>query len=174
MRGSGLAGGGFSEALFLADGVSSRNYSDLSPYLKAHQPGGFMSNANVNLIQNLYAAFGRGDIATIISAMTPDVEWETVGRPADFPTLGRRRGQVGVQRFFELVAQHFDFSEFSPKEFFATDNVVFVLGHYAMTVKKTEGKAESDWIHIFTIADGKVAKFREFLDTAPFIAAYRG
>ena len=133
-----------------------------------------MSNANVMLVQNIYAAFGRGDITTIISAMTPDVEWEIVGRPADFPTLGPRRAQAGVRQFFDLVAQHLDFLEFSPKEFFATDNVVFVLGHYAMTVKKTGRDARSDWIYVFTIVDGKVAKFREFLDTAPFIEASRG
>jgi ketosteroid isomerase-like protein len=28
-------------------------------------------------------------------------------------------------------------------------------------------------VHIFTIRDDKVAKFREFLDTAPTVAAYR-
>ena len=133
-----------------------------------------MSNANVMLIQDLYAAFGRGDIAAIIDAATPDVEWEIVGRRADFPTLGPRNGKAGVAEFFGLVAQHLDFAEFSPKEFFATNNMVFVLGHYAMTVKKTGRPARSDWIHLFTIVDGKVAKFREFLDTAPFIEAYRG
>jgi ketosteroid isomerase-like protein len=32
----------------------------------------------------------------------------------------------------------------------------------------------SDWAHIFTIRDGKVVKFREFLDTAVAAEAYRG
>ena len=34
-----------------------------------------MSNANVSLVQSLYAAFGRGDIAAIISACARDVDW---------------------------------------------------------------------------------------------------
>ena len=94
-----------------------------------------MSNANVMLIQDLYAAFGRGDIATIIDWATPDVEWEIVGRRTDFrdPWPAQREGWVA--EFFGLLAQHLDFAEFSPKEFFATNNMVFVLGHYAMTVK---------------------------------------
>jgi ketosteroid isomerase-like protein len=29
-------------------------------------------------------------------------------------------------------------------------------------------------VHVFTIRDGKVAKFREFNDTAQFAEAYRG
>jgi ketosteroid isomerase-like protein len=133
-----------------------------------------MSNANVTLVQSLYAAFGRGDIATIVKALTPDVTWESVGRPSDFPTLGLRRGQPEVQQFFELVGQHLDFSDFSPKEFFAADDRVFVLGHYAMAVKKTGRKADSDWVHVFTVRGGKVTGLREFTDTAKFAEAYRG
>jgi ketosteroid isomerase-like protein len=32
----------------------------------------------------------------------------------------------------------------------------------------------SDWVHIFTIAGGKVTAFREFLDTARAAEAFRG
>jgi len=35
-------------------------------------------------------------------------------------------------------------------------------------------RASSDWCHIFTFRDGKVAKFREFLDTAQAAEAFRG
>ena len=31
-----------------------------------------MSNANVTLVQSLYDAFKRGDIAAIVNAVTPD------------------------------------------------------------------------------------------------------
>ena len=49
-----------------------------------------------------------------------------------------------------------------------------MLGDYAITLKKTGKKMESDWAHIFTIRDGKVTRFREFLDTAQAAEAYRG
>jgi uncharacterized protein len=132
-----------------------------------------MSNANVELVQGLYAAFGRGEIGTITKAMAPGSTWEVVGRASDFPTLGPRRGADGVQSFFEDVGQHLTFSEFSPQEFHAVDDKVFVLGRYAMTVKKTGKPLSSDWIHVFTIRDGKVAAFREFTDTAQAAEAYR-
>jgi ketosteroid isomerase-like protein len=85
-----------------------------------------------------------------------------------------RKGPAGVKTFFETVSANLDFSEFSPKEFYGADDRVFVLGHYAMTVKKTGRPLASDWIHIFTIRDGKVTAFREFLDTASAAEAYRG
>lgn len=132
-----------------------------------------MDNANTKLVQSLYAAFGRGDIATIIAALAPDVAWESVGRPSDFPALGARKGQAAVQEFFKIVGDQLSFTEFSPKEFYAVDDKVFALGHYAMTVKATGRVNASDWAHIFTIRNGKVTAFREFGDTAQLAEAAR-
>jgi uncharacterized protein len=128
---------------------------------------------NVTLVKSLYAAFGKGDTATIVAAVAPDVDWEPVGRASDFPTLGPRKGPAAVQEFFGLVGSNLTFSEFSPKEFYAVGDKVFVLGRYAMTVKKTGKSMASDWVHIFTVAGGKVTIFREFLDTARAAEAYR-
>jgi hypothetical protein len=45
-----------------------------------------------------------------------DIDWQTVGRPKDFPTLGPRKGVAQVQEFFQLVGELEEFSEFSPRE----------------------------------------------------------
>jgi ketosteroid isomerase-like protein len=133
-----------------------------------------MSNAEVSLIQGLYAAFGRGEIAKIIAAMAPDATWRLVGRPSDHPLLGTRKGQAGVQEFFDTLAKTQDATEFSPREFYPSGDKVFVLGHYAWKLRKTGRTAESDFIHIFTVKSGKVVQFQEFTDTAIFAEAYRG
>lgn len=132
-----------------------------------------MSNANVTLVQSLYAAFGRGDIAPIIAAMAPDVTWTVNGRSKDYPLLGTWKGPKGVQQFFQGVAEHEKATDFSPREFFAADDRVFVLGHYAWTILKTGRAVASDWVHVFTFQNGKVAAFREFNDTAQFAEAFR-
>ena len=79
-----------------------------------------------------------------------------------------------MQDFFKIVAENNDFAHFSPREFYAADDKVFVLGDYAITMRKTGKKVESDWVHVFTIRGGKVSGFREFLDTAQAAEAYRG
>ncbi len=132
-----------------------------------------MSEANISTLQSLYAAYGRGDIKGLLSACTPDVRWESGGGGADFPVFGVRTGIAGVEDFVRTVAEIVDFSEFSPREFHADKDKVFVLGHYAVTMKKSGRKADADWIHVFTFRGGKVASFREFTDTALFVAAYR-
>jgi ketosteroid isomerase-like protein len=132
-----------------------------------------MSNDNVKLIQEAYAAFGRRDMEALIGAMTPDVDWAMVGRASDFPTFGAWPGADKVREFFRSVGDTIDFHDFSPREFYPSGDKVFVLGRYEGTVKKTGRRLASDWVHVFTIRDGKVAQFREFADTAAIAEAGR-
>jgi uncharacterized protein len=132
------------------------------------------TSANIAFVQSLYAAFQRGDIAAVIAGMAADVEWLVNGRRKDYPLLGSWKGQGEVQKFFQGVAEHEEAIEFSPREFFGTDDKVCVLGHYAWKIRKTGRSVASDWAHIFTVRNGKVVRFREFNDTAQFAEAYRG
>jgi ketosteroid isomerase-like protein len=132
-----------------------------------------MSNNNVALVESLYAAFKRGDIATIIAALAPDVTWEVTGRQEDYPLFGRRKGPSAVQEFFRLIGELQDADEFSPREFHAAGEKVFVLGRYTWKIRKTGRAVASDWVHVFTVRDGKLAAFQEFADTAQFAAAFR-
>jgi uncharacterized protein len=47
--------------------------------------------SNVQLVQDVYGAFNRGDVPTVLGAMDPDMEWrEAEGNPYQ-PSGGRRR-----------------------------------------------------------------------------------
>ena len=133
-----------------------------------------MSEANIATVQSMYAAFGRGEIDTIVNGCTPDVKWTSGGQEGEFPAFGTFNGQARVREFFRAVSDTQEFSEFSPQEFYADRDKVFVLGRYAMTMKQSGRKLSSEWVHIFTFRGGKVSDFREFTDTAAFVAAYRG
>lgn len=132
-----------------------------------------MSHANITLVQSLYAAFGRGDIGTIVAAALPDTVWHVHGRTKDHPALGVQKGPQGVEAFFRIVAETQDVTAFTPREFYAADDKVFVRGHYAWTIRKTGKPVSSDWLHMFTIRDGKLAGFDEYTDTAQFAEALR-
>ena len=133
-----------------------------------------MSAANITAIQNLYGVYARRDMETLLKGFAPDIEWHAHGHAADFPGLGPRKGIEELREFFNLIAANVEFSAFSPNEFYADKEKVFVLGHYAMTVKKTGRKFASDFVHVMTFKDGRIVKFDEFLDTAGLAAAYRG
>lgn len=133
-----------------------------------------MKNANVTFVESMYAAFGRGDIATIIAGLAPDVRWHMVGRSSDYVRFGLRNGPKGVQEFFKILAENEDFTEFQPTAFFSEGDKVFALGHLSAKFKKTGRTVTTDWIHMFTVKGGKVTEFKEFLDTAQFAAASKG
>jgi ketosteroid isomerase-like protein len=132
-----------------------------------------MSNANVAFVQSLYAAFGRGEIGTIIASMTPDADWKINGRREDYPLCGDWKGQAGVQKFFQALGEHQDTISFTPKDFYAAHDRVFVLGNYVWKLRKNGRQVDSDWCHVFTVKDGKVTKFQEFTDTAQFAGELR-
>src|SRR5258705_13965821 len=95
-----------------------------------------LSEANIAMLQSLYAAYGRGDIQSVLNACTPDVTWESGGRGGDFPAFGVRTGIAGVAEFIRTVAEIVGFGGFFPREFYADKDKVFVLGHYAGTEKE--------------------------------------
>ena len=43
-----------------------------------------------------------------------------------------------------------------------------------MRNKRTGTPIQSEWIHVFSITDRKVARFREFTDTAQALEGQRG
>ena len=99
-----------------------------------------MSNANIALVQDLYAAFSRGDVATIIAAPCARrrIGRAAVAGPTSRPS-DRARGRSEVQTFFSQVAENLDFSEFTPREFCPSGDKVFVSwflrGHDAQVGK---------------------------------------
>lgn len=128
---------------------------------------------NTSIVQQAYAAFGRGDIPALLGFLDEKVDWQPVyGAGRHVTTGGRRRGRAEVGKFFEQVAQSYQFSVFEPREFIAQGDKVAVLGHYTATVNGTGGKVDSDWVMVFTFQDSRITKFVEFSDSASIDRAW--
>jgi ketosteroid isomerase-like protein len=129
-----------------------------------------MSQQNIGIAEAGYAAFGRGDIPGLLALLDNDVEWKTPGA-ADLPTAGTRRGHAQVAEFFKVIGETIDFEKFEPHTFLADGDHVIVLGNDQYKVKGGSGKSLSEpWCHVFTIRNGKVVAFQEFIDTAALSA----
>lgn len=128
--------------------------------------------ANVETVQQIYAAFGRGDVPAILNAFSPDADWLIPG-PPEVSYAGARRGHPEVVEFFTVLAKTVEVQRFEPREFIAQGDTVAVLGHETLRIKATGRVAENDWVMLFTFRDGRVVRFREFDDTAAVAAAFR-
>ncbi|MEM9516538.1 MAG: nuclear transport factor 2 family protein [Actinomycetota bacterium] len=129
-----------------------------------HDPG--------SVAAQLYERFQSGDIDSVLDLLDPDATWELVG-PTEIPYFGRYRGRDDVERFFGLLGEHCVVEAFGVDRITPTaDGAVaegFERGHFA-------GKSVSydmRWCHVMTIADGRIQRFVDYLDTSPMLAAWR-
>jgi ketosteroid isomerase-like protein len=70
----------------------------------------------VNKIKELYAAFSRGDLATILASVADDVTWEFEA-PPELLSSGIRHSPKGVAEFFAALSaqsadHHLEMTEF--------------------------------------------------------------
>jgi hypothetical protein len=127
---------------------------------------------NVQIVRHLYMAFGQGDIAGIFDLLAEDVDWHFVGRPQDVPYAGHRLGHEAMFRFFNLMTELCEVHEFGPREIICSGDHVIVLGHERIRVRHADRFFETDWLHLFTVREGKIVQLREFHDTATLAAAF--
>ena len=132
-----------------------------------------MSTINhVQKVQEMYAAFGRGDVPFILNALAADVAW-TVDGPSSVPLFGDRRGKDAVAQFFQAIGTHLDIQEFTPQQFFAQGESVVVLGFERGRVRSTGRSYEGHWAHVFTFRGTSVSSFREYSNTAAIAEAFQ-
>jgi ketosteroid isomerase-like protein len=129
----------------------------------------------IETIKKIYAAFGRGDVPTILDQLAENVDWNNQGTAGrELPWHGNFTGRGNVPKFFAAIGEHLDIPVFEPKEFLQTGNNVAVRLHLEMVMKKNGKKAVFDSIHFWTFdPSGKVCAYRHFNDTAGELLAWR-
>jgi ketosteroid isomerase-like protein len=117
------------------------------------------------IVQQVYEAFGRGDVPAILSMVAADVDWEFVGS-AGLAYAGNRRNHAGVADFFTAIPRTDQIHAFEPREFIEADTHVTVLGWEKSTALDTGKDFETEWVHVFTVKEEKVTRWRGFFNTA--------
>lgn len=117
--------------------------------------------ANANLVQDAYAAFGRGDIAAVLDLLTDDVEWSS---PRTIPHGGDFHGKAGVGQFFSAIGANWKALPLDVETVgeIGSDLVVGVLradGTRSSGEHQSYGAA-----HVFNVRKGKISRFREYVD----------
>jgi len=119
--------------------------------------------SDLQLIEQLYEAFGARDDDTFRKLCTPDIEWvQSPGFPGGKTYAGADAVIGGV---FERNASLWNDFHFRVGSMHAADGHVFVLGHYTGTGRDTGKPFSAVVAHVYDIADGLVARFRMYADT---------
>ena len=125
-----------------------------------------MGNANMETVQRIYEAFGRGDVDAILGMLTDDVDWASEASVTKAPWHGIRTGKTEVAGFFEALATTIDVLEFTPLAFAANDDDVMVVIRFEMKVRATGRSGVMELHHWWRLRDGKVWRYRGTEDTA--------
>jgi uncharacterized protein len=126
---------------------------------------------NTDLVKQIYAAIGKGDIPSVLGAMAENVEIRFPG-PTHVPFAGTFRGRSGASDFFGAIGTNVDVHEFEPREFIEDGDLVVVLGHERLTARSTGRSWETDWAMAWTVRDGRISLVREFHQTDAIAAAF--
>lgn len=125
----------------------------------------------VAVVKDLYAAFGRDDIAQIMTLVSPHVVWTFHGPVNVIPYAGVYKGPLGVKEFFADVAATIDVRKVVERRFIASGDQVAVAGWERSVARGTGGIYLAHWLHLFTVRNGRISRFEEFTDTAAIAAA---
>jgi ketosteroid isomerase-like protein len=111
-------------------------------------------------------AFARGDIPTVLGAFADDVEWfEAEGMPYGGPY---RSGEAVLQNVFGPIAADVEGFAVTPEEYIASRASVVAIVRYTGTGKATGNALDEPAVHVWEIRDGRLARFRQFIDTVKF------
>ena len=113
---------------------------------------------NVEMVQGAYEAFGRGDIPALMENFADDIEWHS---PEPLPQHMDVQGPEDVGQFFQSVADNWSDFEIGLDDICASGDRVCAIGHAAG--KLSAGDAQYGFVHAWTVRDGKLARFDEYV-----------
>jgi ketosteroid isomerase-like protein len=121
-------------------------------------------STNVDVIKGLYDAVAKGDVPTMLAGLDLNVEWtETEG----IPYAGTHVGPDAVlNNVLVQLATEWDVFTITPQDFIDGGDRIVVPGRYACTYQETGKSFECDFAHIWTVREGKVIRFHQYVDSA--------
>lgn len=133
-----------------------------------------MSYQNLKVVQDIYAAFRLGDLASILSMLAENFQWETALKQEMIPSPARWDSRRGVEQFCSSIFSAEKVEHLKVREFIDAGDQVMVLGFNRMQTHLSGMSYENDWIMVWTLKDGKIIRFREFADTVPARVLFAG
>jgi hypothetical protein len=116
---------------------------------------------NIELVKKGYAAFGAGDIESVMSLYDENIEWI---QPGDSAISGTYHGKGELAEFLGRLAEQSP--TIKPRRFLADGDTVVVLSDV------TVGSEAGQDAEVYTLRDGKTVRAQLYPDTAMMERVY--
>lgn len=131
--------------------------------------------SNVRLAQELYEAFGRGDVPAVLAAFDASITWREAESNPYMPTGEPWVGPEAVlENLFVRLRDEWDAFTVHPRAFHDAGDAVVVEGRYTGTFQATGKALDAQLCHVWTFRGGKITSFQQYTDTAQFQRVMNG
>jgi len=120
---------------------------------------------NTDALRRGYDAFGQGDLETIRSIWSDDIEWQGPDYEP-LPQSGRLQGPDAVFEMFGDLFERWEGLSVVPDEFVEDGDTVVALGHLEGRAKESGEQVKVPFAHVWRMSDGKVERVQILEDTA--------
>lgn len=121
-------------------------------------------NTALDLVQNVYRAFAKGDIPSVLGTLASNIRWtEAEGGPYGGVFVGP---DAVLENVFMKLGGEWDNFTAVPHEFIAEGSTIVALGEYSGAYKATGKSFKAPFAHVWKLEDGKAVSFQQYTDTA--------
>ena len=122
--------------------------------------------SNVALLKSLYEAFGRGDMPTVLGAMSPDIRWyQAEGNPYNQSGEAWVGPDAVLNNLFMKIGADWDGFTVHTRTFHDAGDTVVVEGRYTGLYKPTGKRLDAQLCHVWDVKNGKIVRFQQYVDT---------
>jgi ketosteroid isomerase-like protein len=115
----------------------------------------------IETIRTFYTALGQGDAPTALGLMADDIEWHTMWH---YKVDGRGPQRVAEGLLKPLMEEWASFA-LTPAEYIAEGDTVVSLGRFTGVHGASGKEVDAAYAHVWDVADGKIRRFRQYIDT---------
>lgn len=130
--------------------------------------------SNVEIIQNLYADFAKGDVPAVLQRFDPRIEWneaENFPYADGNPYVGPQAVLEGV---FARIGAEWEYWNLTEQTYYETNSgEIIVTGRYKAKNKLTGKEISVQFVHMWTLNEGLVTKFQQYADTYQAVEAMK-
>ena len=130
-----------------------------------------MSNPG-ETVRSFYDALGRGDVATVLDLLDPQVQW-TEAESFPYYSGTWTAPSAVVNNLLIPLARDWEGFSATAHDFIVSDDRVVSLGTYSGKFKKTGRAIKVAFAHVWTVRNGKLARFDMYTDTANVLEAVK-
>lgn len=126
-----------------------------------------MSQENVELVRNAYAAFNAGEMRAFLAFLDREIIWKPLGEGIDPST---RSGHTGVRRYYETRLEVLDELREEPEELLDGGEKIVAFVKTSSRGKASGIEVSDPCAHVWTLRSGKAIRFEIFAERSEAMA----